>query len=214
MPLLSFADGYGGMVHCDGGRASLSCCVRRERLDRLTRSAGDSAGDAVLSHILEYSPALRPILDAATQDGSWLSAGPIQPGLRRCYHQGVFVIGNAAGEAHPVVAEGISMAMQSAWLLADLLVTWQAELLGPAVRAAAVRQQIGRIYQAAWRRAFAPRLRAAAAIAQWARRPRLVAATLPLLRYCPSLLTLGARLSGKTWQINPAEARQPAGSPS
>src|SRR5262249_24279268 len=29
MPLLAFPGGYGGMVHCDGGRASLSCCIRR-----------------------------------------------------------------------------------------------------------------------------------------------------------------------------------------
>jgi flavin-dependent dehydrogenase len=32
-----------------------------------------------------------------------------------------FLIGNIAGEAHPIVAEGISMAMQSGWLLARLL---------------------------------------------------------------------------------------------
>ena len=110
MPLLSFADGYGGMVHCDGGRASLSCCIRRWRLERLAREHGQSAGEAVLGHILDSCPVLRPILDDATLDGPWLSAGPIQPGLRPCYRSGVFALGNAAGEAHPVVAEGISMA--------------------------------------------------------------------------------------------------------
>src|SRR4029077_11902151 len=32
MPLLAFPGGYGGMVHCEEGRVSLSCCVRRDRL--------------------------------------------------------------------------------------------------------------------------------------------------------------------------------------
>ena len=32
MPLLIFPGGYGGMVHSDGGRVSLSCCIRRDTL--------------------------------------------------------------------------------------------------------------------------------------------------------------------------------------
>ncbi|MEX2176200.1 MAG: FAD-dependent monooxygenase [Pirellulaceae bacterium] len=192
MPLLSFADGYGGMVHCEAGAASLSCCIRRSRLETLARSGGQSAGEAVLSHILQSLPVLGPVLDRARINGTWLSAGPIQPGIRGGYQHGIFAVGNVAGEAHPVVAEGISMAMQSAWLLTRLLIDHQDQLDSPAAR-----QQVGKVYSAAWRRAFAPRIRAASAIAQWASRPRLVAATLPLLRAMPSLLTLGARLAGK-----------------
>ncbi|HUQ70605.1 MAG TPA: FAD-dependent monooxygenase [Planctomycetaceae bacterium] len=33
MPLLSFTDGYGGLVHGDDGQTSLSCCLRRSRLN-------------------------------------------------------------------------------------------------------------------------------------------------------------------------------------
>ncbi|MFN0020069.1 MAG: NAD(P)/FAD-dependent oxidoreductase [Pirellulaceae bacterium] len=186
MPLLSFEDGYGGMAHCDGGRVSFSCCIRRSRLEKLARQEGQSAGDAVLSHILESCPALRPVLESATLVGPWLSAGPIRPGIRRCYADGVFVVGNAAGEAHPVVAEGISMAMQSAWLLVERLV------------AATDEKTVASSYTRAWRRNFAPRIRAAAAIAHWAMRPRLVAATLPFLQTWPNLLTFGAWLSGKS----------------
>ena len=192
MPLLSFPDGYGGMVHCDGGRASLSCCIRRQRLDRLPRASGQTAGAAVLDHILESCSVLRPVLEGAALDGAWLAAGAVRPGIRRCYRDGVFVIGNAAGEAHSVVAEGISMAMQSAWLLAERLIPQQENLASPGVRSAIARQ-----YSSAWRRNFVPRIHAASLIAQWATRPRLVAATLPLLRGCPGLLTFGARLSGK-----------------
>ncbi|MCE9526275.1 MAG: FAD-dependent monooxygenase [Planctomycetales bacterium] len=186
MPLLSFMDGYGGMTHCDGGRVSLSCCIRRSRLERLARQEGQSAGDTVLSHIFESCPALRPVLESATLAGPWLSAGPIRPGIRRCYADGVFIVGNAAGEAHPVVAEGISMAMQSAWLLAESLSATSDE------------RTVARNYTRAWRRSFAPRIRAAAAIAHWAMQPRLVAATLPFLQTWPKLLTLGAWLSGKS----------------
>ena len=54
----------------------------------------------------------------ARLQGGWLATGPIRPGIRLPAQCGVFLVGNAAGEAHPVVAEGISMAMQAAWLLA------------------------------------------------------------------------------------------------
>ena len=137
-------------------------------------------------HILESCPALRPVLESASLAGPWLSAGPIRPGIRHCYADGVFVVGNAAGEAHPAVAEGISMAMQSAWLLVDRLIASKDE------------QSAAREYNRDWRRSFAPRIRAAAAIAHWTMRPRLVAATLPLFQASPKLLTFGAWLSGKS----------------
>ncbi|MEK6258032.1 MAG: FAD-dependent monooxygenase [Planctomycetota bacterium] len=192
MPLLSFADGYGGMVHCDHGQVSLSCCLRRGRLERLPRADGETAGEAVLQHILDSCPVLRPVLDRAIRDEPWLSAGPIRPGLRPCYRDGVFVVGNAAGEAHPVVAEGISMAVQSAWLLTRRLIAARTQL-----HERRVADEVGRRYEADWRRCFAPRIRAAAAVAHWAMHPKLVAATIPFVRRWPGLLTWGARLSGK-----------------
>ena len=197
MPLLSFPNGYGGMVHCDGGRVSLSCCIRRDQLERLDRGVSHSAGQAVLNHIVETCPAVRPVLDGASIEGGWLSAGPIRPGIRLRYRdRGIFVVGNAAGEAHPVVAEGISMAMQGAWLLARTLTPAHGQLHLPAVR-----DEAGRRYSSAWRRHFAQRIRCAEAVAQWAMRPNVVAATLPVVRCFPKLLTLGARLCGKSAQV-------------
>jgi flavin-dependent dehydrogenase len=147
----------------------------------------------VLAHILESCPVLRPVLDGADVDGSWLSAGVIQPGIRQRYIDGTFVVGNAAGEAHPVVAEGISMAMQSAWLLAERLKAQRGDLHRPSVR-----NSIGRSYSAAWKLAFASRIYAAAVIAQWASRPRMVQVVGPLLAAFPGLVTWGAQLSGKS----------------
>jgi flavin-dependent dehydrogenase len=190
MPLLTFPGGYGGMVHTDHGRVSLSCCIRRDQLDTCRRIAGaSSAGEAVLLHMKASCSPLRDVLNGASLEDDWRSAGPIRPGVRSTNQDGVFLAGNAAGEAHPVVAEGISMAIQSAWLLAGHLV--RTPSLAEA-RAA---------YAAQWRRAFAPRIYAAAFVAHWAMRPAAVALTLPLLQAFPAMLTEGARTSGKVAAI-------------
>jgi flavin-dependent dehydrogenase len=186
MPLVTFPGGYGGMVHCDGGRVSLSCCVRRDMLAKLRARTPGPAGEAVFAHIITSCRGVREALGGAARDGDWLAAGPLQPGIRPRARGGVFAVGNAAGEAHPVIAEGISMAMQAAWLLA-------ARLGRPGNSVAAA----GRDYAAAWRRAFAPRLRAAAAIAHWAMRPAAVRVSLPVVHRWPAVLAWGARLSGK-----------------
>ena len=197
MPLICFADGYGGMVHCQGERVSFSCCVRWRRLRELQQDNSEAAGDAVLAHVLKTCPPLREVIDPVHATDRWRSSGPLQPGIRRAYQKGVFVAGNAAGEAHPVVAEGISMAMQAAELLVEELTPQRGKL-----HQAEVRDAIGARYQRRWRKAFATRIRAAATIAHWAMRPTAVQATLPLLKVMPAALSWGARLSGKVKLVN------------
>ncbi len=198
MPLLVFPGGYGGMVHSDHGRVSLSCCIRRDRLEQVRRAhPRASAGDAVLAHIQGDCRGVREALSGATREQSWLSAGPIRPGSRQRAGAGIFLVGNAAGEAHPIVAEGISMAMQSAWLLCERLVRGGTEALAGRDLAA-----IGRDYATAWRQQFAPRIYAAALFAHLAMRPVTAAAALAIIRRFPDLLTMGARWSGKVSQIS------------
>jgi flavin-dependent dehydrogenase len=196
MPLLVFPGGYGGMVHGDVGRVSLSCCVRRDCLFRLRRRYGGEASAAVFEHIRDSCLGVRQALDGATRDDAWLAAGPIRPGIRVPRGDGLFAVGNAAGEAHPVVAEGISMALQSAWLLARRLWLWKEQGHSPGSLI-----DVEAKYARAWRRSFGPRVYAAEGVAQWAMRPAVVAGTLPLLRCWPRLLTVGARLSGKATQV-------------
>ena len=198
MPLLSFPGGYGGMVHCDGGRVSLSCCVRRDRLNELRKCSVIDAAPMVLEHIRASCLGVRRALAHAELAEGWLSTGPIRPGIRVHANGGVFLVGNSAGEAHPVVAEGISMAMQAAWLLAEHLSRWRRE-----GQTAAALPAIGANYADAWRRSFAPRLRASSLIAHWAMHPRAVESALPLLWIFPKLLTWGARLSGKATAVVP-----------
>jgi flavin-dependent dehydrogenase len=184
MPLVAFPGGYGGMVHSGQGRVGLSCCVRRDTLQRIRCAGHASAGEAVLAHMKASCEPLRDALEGAKVENGWRSAGPIRPGIRATRRDRIFLAGNAAGEAHPVVAEGISMAMQSAWLLAH-------HLLAGTEHA----------YSSEWRRMFSIRIRAAAAIAQWAMRPLAVAAVLPLLQAFPAVLTEGARTTGKVTPI-------------
>ncbi|MBI2946227.1 MAG: NAD(P)/FAD-dependent oxidoreductase [Verrucomicrobia bacterium] len=207
MPLLAFPGGYGGLVHSDSGRISLSCCVRRDQLAQLRPAArGASAGQCLLEHIQQSCLGAREALAGATQDGLWLSVGPIQPGIRFRNSRGVFLVGNAAGEAHPVIAEGISMALQSAGLLCERLIAQRAEVLsGKAV------ERVGSDYAAAWRRSFARRIRTAAVIAHWAMTPAAVICLLPWLRLIPGVLPMGVTLSGKTEESREFADAAPAG---
>jgi flavin-dependent dehydrogenase len=177
MPLVLFPGGYGGMVHGAHGLTGFSCCIRRDALARCRRDhRGLAAGEAVITHVMESCRGVREALDGAHREGAWLSAGPIQPGTRSVATPGYFVVGNAAGEAHPLIAEGISMAIQSARLLDERLAGG---------------------YAHAWRSEFATRVRASSVFAALTLSPFTDAASVALMRRVPSILTWGARLGGK-----------------
>jgi flavin-dependent dehydrogenase len=192
MPLIAFPGGYGGLVHTDGGRTSFSCCVQRHALAACrAASPGSTAGAAIAAHAFAACRGLREALADAALEGPWLAAGPLEVGVRSLCADGFFAVGNALGEAHPIVAEGISMAIQSGWLLAERL-----SASGPSTDAARL-NGIAREYEAAFRANFLPRMRAAALIANLAMRPLSSAAAAGLLETVPSLLALGARCAGK-----------------
>jgi flavin-dependent dehydrogenase len=119
------------------------------------------------------------------------------------------LVGNAAGEAHPVVAEGISMAMQGAWLLCQRLIEERAHRLSDAAL-----RNIGVAYERDWRRHFAPRILAAALFAHLAMRPIPSVICLQLLKRFPQLLGCGARWSGKIHQVVERPVRLAAANPS
>jgi flavin-dependent dehydrogenase len=192
MPLLVFPGGYGGLVHCRQSRVSLSCCIRRSTLQRI-RQPRRRAADAVLQHICSACVGARSALARARLDGTWLAAGPIRPGIREAYSGGLFFVGNVAGEAHPIIAEGISMAVQSAWLLCRSLVA-----NGSPAMSAHIRNEIAQDYRAKWLAAFAPPIRVAFALAAFSIHPRVTAFALPIIKSFPGLLTYGAYFAGKS----------------
>jgi flavin-dependent dehydrogenase len=193
MPLLAFPGGYGGMVHTDGGRVSLSCCIRRDALRRARDMHPGKAGEAVICHIRASTEGVRRALQGAMVEDAILASGPLRPGIRSRYRDGIYFAGNAAGEAHPIIAEGISMAIQSSWLLAQHLLAD-----GPAAGAA---------YARAWKHQFATRVHAASLFAWLAMNTHARAAAAHLIRTFPAILTSGAALSGKTLGVRRPRGR-------
>jgi 2-polyprenyl-6-methoxyphenol hydroxylase-like FAD-dependent oxidoreductase len=204
LPVLAFAGGYGGMVVGDHQRATFAFCIRRDALHECrARHRGMKAAVAAAAWVQAQCAGVHLALADATLDAPWLSVGPIRPGLRRPWRgDGAFAVGNAAGEAHPILGEGISMAIQSAWLLCGRLLARDDSVRygDPATRSGAL-AEVGRDYAAAWRRSFAARIRLAALFAHLAMRPQSSALLLPLLRRWPGLLTTGARLGAKVRHV-------------
>lgn len=193
LPVLLFPGGYGGMVMADHGIVTLACCIRRDVLAAVrARCPNAPAAEAVYTYLIAQCEGVETALRGARREGVWLSVGPIRPGVRPAHPRpGVFAIGNAAGEAHPIVGEGISMALQSAVLLCE-------QLTAPGATAGtACKSATGRAYAAQWHRHFAQRIRMAAIFAHIAMRPVVAPALLPVLQRWPALLTLSARLAGK-----------------
>jgi menaquinone-9 beta-reductase len=199
LPVLAFAGGYGGMVVASDGLATLACCIRRDRLAAYRREgggAGARAGDRIEALLRRECRGVRQALTDACRVGPWLAAGPIRPGVRLGAHGGAFLIGNAAGEVHPIIGEGISMALQSAWLLCGEL-AGSPEAFRCDLRGEMCRRQIQQRYASRWRAHFSRRMRLAACFAHTAMRPGAAAPLLPLLRLAPALLGIAARVSGK-----------------
>jgi 2-polyprenyl-6-methoxyphenol hydroxylase-like FAD-dependent oxidoreductase len=186
------------MVVADDGLATLACCIREDRLERSREAEHGVPAGIVVEHILRSECAgVAAALCEAAREGPWLATGPIRPGIRLAGGDGIFRVGNAAGEAHPIVGEGISMALQSAFLLASFLGPERAALVD-AARADAVQRELLKRYERTWRRRFAARLAIAAVFAHVAMRPAAAATLWPLVRRWPGVLTAGARWSGKT----------------
>jgi 2-polyprenyl-6-methoxyphenol hydroxylase-like FAD-dependent oxidoreductase len=198
MPLLAFPGGYGGLVTSDGGRVSLSCCIRRDVLAELRADVPlASAGEAVLRHIVGHCAGATGALAGAALADGWLGAGPLATGIRSFGQGRIVAIGNAAAEAHPIVAEGITMAIQSAHLACAALLGVDDPSALAAIEAAR------RSYAAAWRRNFTLRVHAAAAYAHLFMRPPMAAIASSALRAFPPLLRAGAQWSGKDAAFRP-----------
>ncbi|HEY2591376.1 MAG TPA: FAD-dependent oxidoreductase [Steroidobacteraceae bacterium] len=190
LPVLSLPGGYGGMVVSDRDRTTVACCIRRDVL-REWRVPGNSAGAAVEAYLRSSCHGLAAALAGARLDGGWHSIGPLRPGFHTQSTPGAFSIGNAGAEAHPLIGEGICMALESAALLATLLgdrPTYFDERLTRSVHDAYVR---------AVRATFARRVRLAQVYSHVAMRQRIATAIAVLFQSWPRTLTLAAQLAGK-----------------
>lgn len=207
LPVISFVGGYGGLVIAENGLLTLAGCIRRDVLKaRRAIAPGQTAGEAFEVYLRSHTGALRTALRGARREGAWLGIGPIQPGFRSPWHgsDGRFSIGNAAAEAHPIIGEGISMAMQSASLLCMRLIA-----AGRTGASADTLQRVGIDYASQWKQAFAPRLHLAATLAHLAMKPSLAPVVWPFIVGAPRLLTAIARGAGKARVVPPFRVAPP-----
>ena len=203
LPVLAFAGGYGGMVVADGNATTLACCIRRDRLRTLRRDDHHlSAGEVVEAMLRQECAGVRKALKSAERSGTWLAAGPLNPGIHVHTDDGIFRIGNAAGEAHPIIGEGMSMALQSAWLLcfellAISVVMRDGTSTGGVTTEQARQRAVHRRYAIKWHLRFGPRLWLARAFAHASMHKQSANALLKLFGAFPGALPLGAKWSGK-----------------
>ncbi len=206
--VLAFTGGYGGIVLGDEGLVTLACCIRVDRLDKLRRAApGLAAGDVIEAMLKHECMGVAEALHTATRCGAWLASGPLAPGVRLQKNDAAFRIGNAAGEAHPIIGEGMSMALQSAWMLCGHLILARQAHASPAgtqdavaadsANSAAWLTEVHAQYAREWRSQFTPRLHLAAAFSHLAMHPFTSRALIAVLSLWPSLLTRGATWGGK-----------------
>ena len=194
--VLAFDGGYGGIVLGDDALVTLACCIRVDRLESLRSAApGIAAGNVVEAMLRRECTGVAEALITATRCGAWLASGPLAPGVRLQSSDSAFCIGNAAGEAHPIIGEGMSMAMQSAWLLCAHLI--RAQRQAGAANDGTWQRDVHRLYASEWRRQFAGRLRLAAAFSHLAMRPVTSRMLFAALKLWPALLTRGAVWGGK-----------------
>lgn len=177
---------YAGLVRTSDlhqPRFSLAFVITRDRLDRHGNS-----GESQLHALLRDNPQFARLLRHAQPLTPWLASGPLIPGIRTIYHDGRFFVGNAAGEVHALVGEGITLAMRSAALLARTLTQ---------PHALTNLDHAGALYTTQWRREFRWRYLSSLAFANLLMRPSLTSIAASILDQFPPLLPHCVRITGK-----------------
>jgi 2-polyprenyl-6-methoxyphenol hydroxylase-like FAD-dependent oxidoreductase len=192
LPVLCLPGGYGGMVVSNRGRTTIACCIQRETLRQWRlRLGGGSAGEVIETYLRSSCAGVAAALRDAHRQETWHAIGPLRTGFHLESPRGIFRIGNAAAEAHPLIGEGICMALQSAAILAQLCADLPRDFQVNHIVDAQ------RTYNTLSRKEFSPRLRLAQLYARVAMRPSLAAAAAVLMKSWPRALTAGAQFAGK-----------------
>ena len=194
------------MVVSNGGRTTLACCIRRDTLyEARAQMPGRSAGDVVEVWLRNSCRGVDAALRSARREESWYAVGPLRIGFRTDGPAGIPRIGNAAAEAHPLIGEGICMALQSAAILAKLFPF----PFGRRDAAGIIAMQ--RRHTMLCRRAMARRMHVAQLYAYLAMRPYSATTSALLMKNWPCILTVGARWAGKARHGMSEPTRQVSG---
>ena len=109
---------YGGLAPIEGGRWNAAFSVPAARV---RDSKGDVAG--VFTAMESENVNLRRRLARARQLSEWLASPLPRFGVRRRWPANVIPLGNAAAAVEPIGGEGMGLALRSAELAAEALVT-------------------------------------------------------------------------------------------
>ncbi len=147
--LFFFRDGYGGLSDVEDDRSNL-CFMATEAA--LREAKGDR--EKLLDLTMRSNPVARRRLRDAVICGEWVGIGPIAYGRRR-HAPGVISIGDAGAFIDPFTGSGITLALKSAELAAEVI----RQALSEGVRDA---DAIAERYDHLHRARFAQRFRACA----------------------------------------------------
>ena len=159
-----FAGGYAGLVRVDESTVNLGFSVRRSRLGKAI------SFESLRENCLSLNPALDELLRNSEPIGELRSAWPVYFPARRCYGDGLVLVGDAARVTEPVTGEGIFLALRSGQLAGVTIAAALAEDRLDAHRLAA--------YGRACRAEFAARIRLNSVIRRLMYRPRLLSLAL------------------------------------
>lgn len=102
-----FPGGYVGLLGLGGGLINFCFAVQRSSLER------HGSLDALLSSSVQENRDLKNLLANGTRIGTVRSTYPVYFPARRCYADGLLLVGDAARVSEPVTGEGIYFALRS-----------------------------------------------------------------------------------------------------
>jgi menaquinone-9 beta-reductase len=160
--LYSFRRGYLGVNAIEGGLTNICGLVHASRL-----AGHKGRWDAFVTAIRGEEPQLETLYarHEPAQDG-FLSSEPVIFRARSAVEGGIFMIGDASGVLDPLTGNGMAMAVQSALVVAPMLIR--------ALESPGERASIEREYRRRHRAMFAPRIAWSRRVAALLSRPRLL----------------------------------------
>lgn len=168
--LYSFRRGYLGVNAIEGGLTNICGLVHASRL-----AGHKGRWDAFVARIRAEEPQLETLYARhEPAQETFLSSEPVIFRARSAVEGGIFMIGDASGIIDPLTGSGMAMALQSALLVAPMLVR--------VLERPGERQRVERAYRRQHRAMFAPRIAWSRRVAALLSRPRLLDALMKRIR--------------------------------
>jgi flavin-dependent dehydrogenase len=116
---------YGGVAPIEDGRWNVAFSVPAQRV----RAAGGDL-DMLFAHIVQENRALRDRFLHARRTGDWLTSPLPRFAVAKDWPRRIIPLGNAAASIEPVGGEGMGLAMRSAELASEMLLSGEMNLAG------------------------------------------------------------------------------------